>query len=61
MIKEEFELAQNAPTAYCKEKGYVLDDFQYEIDSAAIYPADKLWHPVPDRKREEMCYDRRKN
>ncbi|MDA8090634.1 MAG: hypothetical protein M0Z61_10525 [Nitrospiraceae bacterium] len=35
MIKEEFEQALNMLTTYCKEKGYVLADIQYEIDSSA--------------------------
>jgi hypothetical protein len=35
MIKEEFEQALNMLTKYCKEKGYVLADIQYEIDPAA--------------------------
>lgn len=35
MIKEEFEQELNILTTYCKEKGYVLADIQYEIDPAA--------------------------
>ncbi len=35
MIKEEFEQALNMLTKYCKEKGYVSADMQYELDSAA--------------------------
>ncbi|MDA8172764.1 MAG: hypothetical protein M0Z48_13155 [Nitrospiraceae bacterium] len=35
MIKEEFEQALNILTTYCKEKGYVSADIQYELDSAA--------------------------
>jgi len=35
MVKEEFGDSLNGLTSYCKRKGYLSGDIQYEIDSAA--------------------------
>ncbi len=40
MAKEEFRDSLWAMTEYCKKKGYLSADMQYEIDSAADEFAD---------------------